>query len=107
MGYIADRLFSTEKILGVLHLLSAVLLGCAAFSERILEHFPDLESQFHVLYPVMIAYALCYMPTLALTNSISFENISDPEKEFPIIRVFGTLGWIVAGWVVGLILKVK
>jgi nucleoside transporter len=107
MGYIADRLFSTEKILGVLHLLGAVLLGCAAFSERILEHFPDLESQFHVLYPVMIAYALCYMPTLALTNSISFENISDPEKEFPIIRVFGTLGWIVAGWVVGLILKVK
>lgn len=107
MGYIADRLFATEKILAVLHLLGAALLGCAAFSEQILAKFPDMESQFHVLYPVMVGYALCYMPTLALTNSISFENISDPEKEFPIIRVFGTLGWIVAGWVVGFLLKVK
>lgn len=107
MGYVADRLFATEKILGVLHLIGAVLLGCAAFSDRILEQFPNLESQFQVLYPVMIAYALCYMPTLALTNSISFENITDPEKEFPIIRVFGTLGWIAAGWVVGFVLKVK
>jgi nucleoside transporter len=107
MGYIADRLFSTEKILAALHLVGAVLLGAAAFSDRILEQFPALESQFNVLYGVMIAYALCFMPTLALTNSISFENIKDPEKEFPLIRVFGTFGWIAAGWVVGLVLKAK
>jgi nucleoside transporter len=107
MGYIADRLFSTEKILAALHLIGAALLGAAAFSDRILERFPVLESQFNVLYGVMIAYALCFMPTLALTNSISFENIKDPEKEFPLIRVFGTLGWIAAGWVVGLVLKAR
>lgn len=107
MGYIADRLFATEKILGVLHLIGAALLGAAAFSGQILERFPALGSQFNVLYGVMIVYALCFMPTLALTNSISFENIKDPEKEFPLIRVFGTLGWIAAGWVVGLLLKSK
>jgi len=107
MGYVADRWLSTEKVLAMLHLLGAVLLGAAAFSHGILEQFPALENQFNVLYPLMIAYALCYMPTLALTNSISFENIQEPEKEFPIIRVFGTLGWIAAGWGVGLLLKVK
>ena len=107
MGYVADRWLSTEKVLALLHLVGAVLLGAAAFSHKILEQFPALESQFNVLYSVMIAYALCYMPTLALTNSISFENIKDPEKEFPLIRVFGTFGWIAAGWVVGFLLKVK
>ena len=107
MGYLGDRLFSTEKILAVLHLIGALLLGAAAFSGRILEQFSAIGSQFNVLYGVMIAYALCFMPTLALTNSISFENIKDPEKEFTLIRVFGTFGWIAAGWVVGFILKVK
>ncbi|HVW36686.1 MAG TPA: MFS transporter [Pirellulales bacterium] len=107
MGYIADRLFATEKILGVLHLIGAALLGAAAFSGPILERFSSLGSQFNVLYGVMIVYALCFMPTLALTNSISFENIKDPEKEFPLIRVFGTLGWIAAGLVVGFFLKAR
>lgn len=104
MGYVADRLFSTEKILGLLHLVGAAFLGAAAFSDRIYEAYPQWGSQFGVLFPVMIGYALCYMPTLALTNSISFENINSPEKEFPIIRFFGTAGWIVAGVVVGSIL---
>jgi len=107
MGYLADRLFSTEKILALLHLVGAGLLGCAACTKQIVESYPAIDGQFNVLYPVMVAYALFYMPTLALTNSISFENIKDPEKEFPIIRVFGTLGWIVAGLVVGFILKAK
>ncbi|HUY35976.1 MAG TPA: MFS transporter [Pirellulales bacterium] len=105
MGYVADRFFSTEKILALLHLIGAVLLGCAASTKYLLATWPDAQNQFNILYPVMIAYALVFMPTLALTNSISFENIKDPEKEFPIIRVFGTLGWIAAGLFVGFILK--
>lgn len=91
LGYVADRLFATERILGVLHLLGGGLLWYAAS-----------QTAPGPLYYTMLVYALCYMPTLALTNSISFENIGDPEKEFPLIRVFGTLGWIVAGWIVGL-----
>ena len=90
LGYVADRLMATEKLIGILHLIGAVLLGVAA-----------VTTDFGPLYAIMIIYSLCYMPTLALTNSISFANIGDPEKEFPGIRVWGTWGWIVAGWIVG------
>ncbi|MFN0055106.1 MAG: MFS transporter [Planctomycetales bacterium] len=89
-GYLADRLFATEKMIAVLHLVGAALLGAATFL-----------TEFEQLRAVMLIYAICYMPTLALTNSISFANITDPEKEFPGIRVFGTFGWIAAGWAVG------
>ena len=95
MGILADRLFSTEKLIGVLHLLGAVLLGAAAYTR-----------EFTPLYIIMIAYSICYMPTLALTNSISFANIKDPESEFPRIRVWGTWGWIIVGWLVGFVLDV-
>jgi nucleoside transporter len=90
MGFIADRFLATEKMIGLLHLVGAALLGAAAVTR-----------DFQVLYPIMIVYSICYMPTLALTNSISFANIGDPEKEFPGIRVWGTWGWIVVGWAVG------
>lgn len=92
LGYIADRFFSTERILAVLHIAGALLLAYASMQE-----------QYLLLWSVMLAYALCFMPTLALTNSISFENIADPEKDFPLIRVFGTVGWIIAGLAVGLL----
>jgi nucleoside transporter len=92
MGYLADRLFATEKMIAVLHLIGAGLLGAAA-----------VTTNFQALRAIMVVYAICYMPTLALTNSISFANISDPEKEFPGIRVLGTWGWIVAGWLVGFV----
>jgi len=95
MGFLADRLFSTEKLIGTLHLIGAGLLAAAAFSQ-----------EFTPLYIIMLIYAMCYMPTLALTNSISFANIDDPEKDFPPIRVWGTWGWIIVGWLVGFVLDV-
>lgn len=93
VGFFADRYFATEKILCVLHLIGAVLLALAAE-----------QTSFPLLMTVMVGYALVFMPTLALTNSISFRNITNPAEEFPSIRVLGTLGWIAAGWVVGILL---
>lgn len=86
VGMIADRFFSTQKILGVLHLAGAALLFAVSTMHT--------TSAF---FGALLAYVLCYMPTLALTNSISFRQMKDPGKEFPSIRVLGTLGWIAAG----------
>lgn len=88
VGMVADRFFSAEKVMGVLHLVGAVIM----FQ---LSRTVD-PAQF---FFVALAYSLCYMPTLALVNAISFHQMSDPSKEFPAIRVLGTLGWIVAGFV--------
>jgi nucleoside transporter len=90
IGLIADRFFSAQKILGVLHLLGAVLLWRASSA-------PDFGS----FYPNILTYMVLYMPTLALVNSISFRQMKDPQKEFAPIRVLGTLGWIVAGLTIG------
>jgi nucleoside transporter len=90
VGMIADRFFATEKILALLHIAGGVVLYAASTIDA-----------FGLFYIVLVGYTLCYMPTLALTNSISFHNMKDPAREFPQVRVLGTIGWIVAGLVVG------
>src|SRR5256885_3574512 len=89
VGMIADRFFAAQKVLGALHLAGAVLLWLAA---RV--------TGPHALFWVLLGYALCYNPTLALVNAVAFNQMESPERQFPAVRVFGTVGWIVAGLVV-------
>ncbi len=86
IGLIADRYFNAERILGVLHLVGAFLMYQMYQSS-------DLSS----FYIYVFSYMVLYMPTLALVNSVAFNQMKDPEKEFSSIRVWGTIGWIVAG----------
>ena len=87
LGLVADRYFATEKVLGVLHILGGFIL-CAV------PRFTGSPTTFILL---LLAYNLCYMPTLGLANSLAFHHIQSQEQQFPLIRVFGTIGWIVAG----------
>jgi nucleoside transporter len=90
VGMVADRFLATEHILSALHLVGGLVLLYASAMEA-----------FAPFYVVLLAYALCYMPTLALSNSISFHQMHDPSSQFPALRVLGTIGWIVAGLIVG------
>src|SRR5436309_2363847 len=90
VGKVADRFFATERLLAILHLIGGIVLCYAS-----------IQTSFIPLYVVLLAYTLCYMPTLALTNSLSSHQMDDPGREFPNVRVLGTIGWIAAGLVVG------
>lgn len=90
IGLIADRFFAAQKILAILHLAGAALL-----------YYITTVSDFDSFYPALLVYMILFMPTLALVNTVSFKQINNPEKEFSNIRVWGTIGWIVAGLIIG------
>jgi nucleoside transporter len=94
LGLVADRYFATEKVLGVLHLLGAgfMLLVTQATGDPVM------------FITLLLLYNLCYMPTLGLVNSLAFHHIDDQEQQFPLIRVFGTIGWIAAGLFISFVL---
>ncbi len=90
IGLIADRFFATEKVLSTLHLIGAVIL-----------YSVTRVTDFSSVYALMLLYCLCYFPTIALTNSLTFRQSTDAGGEFPFIRMFGTIGWIAIGLTVG------
>lgn len=91
LGMVADRFFATERVLAVMHILGgAALLAAPALA----------GASPAVFIGILLVHTLCYMPTLGLTNTLAFHHMSDPEKQFPMVRVFGTIGWIVANIVV-------
>lgn len=90
VGMVADRFFPSEKVLAALHLVGAVLLFAVTQAQS-----------FGVVYGIMFIYCLCYFPTVSLTNSLALTQIKDAGRDFPLIRVWGTLGWIVIVNVVG------
>lgn len=100
LGMVADRFFATQRVLGVMHLLGGaalllvpILVGSAAGGDK--------GGFFHPLVLLLLLHMLCYMPTLGLTASLSFHHMTNPEKQFPMVRVFGTLGWIAGNIAVG------
>ncbi len=90
VGLFADRFFASERVLAVLHLVGAVLL-----------YLVTRATSFGAVYGIMLAYCVCYYPTVSLTNSLTLRQITDQARDFPLIRVFATLGWIAIGLVIG------
>jgi len=92
IGMIADRFFAAQRVMGVLHLTGGILLFLAS---RVTANGP--------FYWIILLYSLAYMPTIALSNSVAFRQMSDPGKQFPIIRVFGTVGWVISGFMIAIL----
>jgi len=92
IGMIADRFFAAQHVMGVLHIIGGVLLFLASKVET--------NAPF---YWVILLYALAYMPTIALSNSVAFRQMTDPGRQFPWVRVFGTVGWVIAGFMIAIL----
>ena len=96
LGMIADRFFATERVLSAMHLIGGAAMLVA-----------PLAAAWGPGYFIaaLAVHMLAYMPTLGLTNTLAFHHIEDQERDFPVIRVFGTIGWIVANWVVSIVFR--
>ena len=94
LGLVADRFFATERVLGALHIIGGLIMLTV----------PQATGSPLLFILLLLLYNICYMPTLGLANSLAFHNIRNQEKQFPLIRVFGTIGWIVAGLFIGFVL---
>jgi nucleoside transporter len=94
IGLIADRYFATEKVLGILHILGAIFMFLT----------PSSTGNPTMFILLLLAYNICYMPTISLANTVCFHVLDNQEKQFPLIRVFGTIGWIVAGLIISFVL---
>jgi nucleoside transporter len=94
LGLVADRFFAAEKLLGTLHILGGLIMFAV----------PQATGTPGLFILLLLLYNLCYMPTLGLSNSLAFHNIENQERQFPMIRVFGTIGWIAAGLFIGFVL---
>ncbi len=90
VGSLTDRFFPAQKVLSVLMFAGAILM-----------YFAAQQTQFSTFFPLLLVYSLTYMPTIALTNSIAFAHVDDVERDFPRIRVMGTIGWIASGLACG------
>jgi nucleoside transporter len=90
VGFIVDRYFATERMLALLHLIGAVLL-----------YFIAQSTSFTAVYWLMLAYCLCFFPTLPLTNSLTLRHVTNAANQFPLIRVFATIGWIAIALIIG------
>lgn len=90
VGMVADKFFPAQRILAILHLVGAALM-----------YWVSTITSPGLFFWALLAYAICYMPTLALTNAIAFNQMKDSETEFPVIRAIGTLGWIAVGLFIG------
>ncbi len=93
-GQVADRWLPAQTALGLFHLVGGILLFILSS-----------QKQLATMWPLMLLYALFYAPTLALTNSIAFHHLRDPQRQFGPIRVWGTIGWIAANWILSLMRK--
>ena len=99
MGVFADRFVNAEKLQGCLLMLSAVPI-CVA------PHFASPDTWI-IYIGLLLAHAICFMPVLGLSNTICLKHLSDAERDYPIVRVFATAGWVVAGWVVSFVFRAE
>jgi len=97
LGMIADRFFSAQKVLGVMHVLSGIFMISAPFALELADSTP-------LFLILLLLHMLCYMPTVGLATATAFHMLTDRESQFPLIRVFGTIGWIAAGILVSYVL---